>query len=73
MPNYQSAAAIFQSILDYERKDPLGLNGFVLLLHIGTHPDRKDKFHTRLDELIAELHGRGYIFVRIDRLLAGIR
>ncbi len=73
MPNYQSTAAIYQSILDYEREDPLGLNGFILLVHIGSHPDRKDKFHFRLGELIGELHRRGYIFVRIDELLADLR
>lgn len=73
MPNYQSAEAISQSILDYERTDPRGLNGFILLVHIGSHPDRKDKFHVRLEELIAELQSRGYVFVRIDELLADLR
>jgi endoglucanase len=70
MPNYQSTKAIYQGILDYERSDPRGLNGFILLVHIGSHPDRKDKFHARLEELIVELQQRGYIFVRIDELLA---
>jgi peptidoglycan/xylan/chitin deacetylase (PgdA/CDA1 family) len=73
MPNYKSSAVIYQSILDHERKDPRGLNGFILLVHIGTHPDRKDKFYARLDELISELQRQGYIFVRIDRLLEGLR
>jgi endoglucanase len=72
MPNYQSTAAIYQSILDYERADPRGLNGVILLVHIGSHPDRKDKFHVRLGELIEELQSRGYIFVRIDELLADL-
>lgn len=72
MPNYQSAAAIFQSILEYERTDPRGLNGFILLFHIGTHPDRKDKFYVRLDELIAELQKKSYVFIRIDQLLADL-
>jgi endoglucanase len=40
---------IFDDILAYERKDPHGLNGFVLLLHLGS--GRKDPFHTRLGEL----------------------
>jgi peptidoglycan/xylan/chitin deacetylase (PgdA/CDA1 family) len=69
MPNYKSTAAIYQSILDYEGTDPRGLNGFILLVHIGTHPDRKDKFYARLDELIVELQRKGYAFLRIDELL----
>jgi hypothetical protein len=42
--------------------NPTGLNGFYLLLHIGTHPDRNDKFYYRLEELIGELRKRGYRF-----------
>lgn len=69
MANYRSSARIFQSILDYEKADPHGLNGFILLIHIGTHPGRTDKFYRRLDGLLTELGGRGYRFVKIDELL----
>ncbi len=69
LPNYRNSADIFQSIFACERSDPHGLNGFILLLHIGTHPDREDKFYFRLDDLITGLNNRGYAFVRIDRLL----
>jgi len=69
MPQYRSSAAIYRSIIDHEKTDPHGLNGFILLLHIGTHPDRTDKFYDRLDELLTELQGKGYRFVRIDELL----
>ena len=70
MPDYRTSEEIFRSILDYEKKDPHGLNGFLLLIHIGTHPDRKDKFYLRLDELIENLRRQGYSFRRIDELLA---
>jgi len=66
--NYRSTAAIFQSILDYEKKDLNGLNGFFLLTHIGTHPERTDKFYFRLGELIDILISKGYRFVRIDEM-----
>lgn len=66
---YTSSKAIYQSILDYEKTSPSGLNGFILLLHIGTHPGRKDKFYHLLPALIDELKGKGYRFVRIDELL----
>ena len=41
----------------------------MLLIHIGTHPDRTDKFYNRLDDLIKNLKGKGYEFVRVDKLL----
>lgn len=69
MPAYLSSQAIYDRILDYEKKDPLGLNGFILLIHIGTDPERTDKFYLRLSDLIRELKKRGYGFVRIDELL----
>ncbi len=69
MSNYISSEAIFKSILDYESKDPKGLNGFLLLSHIGTDPARDDKFYLRLDELVSWLINKGYTFQRIDSLL----
>jgi endoglucanase len=66
---YLSSEKIYQSIIDYERKDPNGLNGFILLIHIGTDPRRTDKFYDRMDQLIDELKTKGYRFVRVDELL----
>ncbi len=70
LKNYQSSDRIFNSIINFERKDPYGLNGFLLLLHIGTDPARKDKFYYRLNELIEQLKSFNYEFVRVDELLA---
>jgi peptidoglycan/xylan/chitin deacetylase (PgdA/CDA1 family) len=61
---YLSTDSIFARILRYEQLAPAGLNGFILLLHIGTHSDRTDKFYHRLDELLSVLKGRGYGFMR---------
>ncbi len=69
MENYRSSEAIYNKILEYEEKDPHGLNGFILLLHLGTDPQRTDKFYWRLGDLIDALRHRGYRFVRIDGLL----
>jgi len=66
---YMSAEAIYNSVLAYEKKDPNGLNGFILLIHIGTDPRRTDKFYSRLGELLSALTGKGYRFTRIDKLL----
>lgn len=69
MNNYRSSEDIFQSIVDYESGSASGLNGFILLLHIGTDPQRTDKFYYRLGELIAWFRNREYKLVRIDELL----
>jgi len=65
---YLSSEQIIKSILNYESSSTSGMNGFILLLHIGTHPDRTDKLYNRLDELIQILRERGYQF----RLLAEV-
>jgi len=69
MSNYRSSARIYQSVIDFEKTDPHRLNGFILLVHIGTHPERTDKFYRRLEELLTVLEGKGYRFVRIDELI----
>ena len=67
--NFVSSKTIFDSIVAQERQDPHGLNGFILLLHIGSGPGRADKFPTRFGELLDFLSGKGYQFVRVDELL----
>jgi endoglucanase len=64
MKNYKSSQAIYDKILDYEIADKNGLNGFILLLHVGAGDKRVDKFHNRLGGLIGELKKRGYSFER---------
>ena len=67
--SYRSSDEIYKSIIDREIEDPNGLNGYILLVHIGTDPRRTDKFYLRLRQLIEELKTRGYAFERIDGLL----
>ncbi|MFW9613679.1 MAG: polysaccharide deacetylase family protein, partial [Macellibacteroides fermentans] len=61
MKNYRSSKDIFNQIIKVEEAD--GLNGYLLLVHLGTHPDRTDKFYNRLDKLIKTLKKRGYTFI----------
>ncbi len=67
--NFVSSQAIFDSIRQREHEDPHGLNGFLLLLHVGSGPARADKFHHRFGELLDYLAGQGYEFVGVDQLL----
>ena len=68
--SFVSSQKIFDSIIKRERDDPHGLNGFILLLHIGSGPERTDKFPVRFAELLDTLAAKGYEFVRVDELLA---
>jgi len=65
--SYRTSDEIYQSIITYEKQQ--SLNGFILLLHVGTDPRRKDKFYHRLPELLAYLKQNGYKAVTLDRLL----
>jgi len=67
MKNYRSSDEILNTVLKYESSK--GLNGFLLLTHIGTDPRRTDKFYNKLDELMTTLEQRGYRFVSITELL----
>lgn len=68
-PRFVSSLGIVESILEYESSEPDGLNGFLLLLHLGAGPDRTDKMHPHLGPLLDELTRRGYSFVRVDEML----
>jgi endoglucanase len=68
-PGYRSSETIYHSIMAYERARAHGLNGFILLSHVGTAPERTDKFYLRLEDLIVDLKALGYRFRRIDALL----
>ena len=71
-PRFVTADDIAKSILDREAVDPDGLNGFLLLLHVGASLRRtRDHGYDKLGGLIDELARRGYSFVRIDDLIEG--
>lgn len=70
--SYRSTNEIYQSIIDYAKSNPEGLNGFMLLLHVGTDPKRTDKFYDKLPELIEYLKKEGYELVKVDELLGDI-
>jgi len=68
--SYKSSDEIYQSIINYNESKKNGLNGFILLLHIGTDPRRTDKFYHLLPKLLTYLKENGYEMVKIDNLLS---
>lgn len=67
--SYRSSDEIYNSITSYHQNQKDGLNGFILLLHIGTDARRKDKFYDKLPQLIKFLKTSGYELVKINELL----
>jgi peptidoglycan/xylan/chitin deacetylase (PgdA/CDA1 family) len=66
MKNYQSSEALINRLKAFEASDPHGLNGAIVLIHPGTHPDRTDKFYNKLDEIIKYLSSKGYSFNKMQ-------
>jgi len=68
---YRSNSTIYNSIINYEQSHVSGLNGFLLLMHIGAGPLRTEKFYNQLPELISYLKSKGYRFLRVDEMMGG--
>ncbi|WP_299578539.1 glycoside hydrolase family 9 protein [uncultured Sunxiuqinia sp.] len=60
MKNYRSSERILNGLKSFENDQPAGLNGAVILIHLGTAAERTDKFYHHLDELLDFLTNKGY-------------
>ncbi|HEY4149580.1 MAG TPA: glycoside hydrolase family 9 protein, partial [Chitinophagaceae bacterium] len=68
--NYRGTDEIYRSITEYnDHHLRAGLNGYILLLHIGAGPGRTDKFYRRLPALLRWLRANHYELMTIPRLL----
>ncbi|WP_313267668.1 polysaccharide deacetylase family protein [Sphingobacterium sp.] len=64
---YLSSTEIIDNLWSYEAR--FGLNGFLILIHMGTDDRRKDKLYHHLDDIINILKGKGYQLVDVPDLL----
>ena len=69
MAHYYSSDKILARLREIESRS--GLNGYILLIHLGTVPERTDKFYDRLGALMDELSAKGYTFVPLETALTG--
>lgn len=60
MENYRSSQELLDLLYDFERQ--YTLNGAIMLIHLGTHPLRTDKFYHHLPTIIDSLSTMGYRF-----------
>jgi endoglucanase len=65
MKNYRSSDVLLTGLKNFESSKEDGLNGAFILIHLGTHPDRTDKFYFKLDEIIKYFSSKGYSFIRL--------
>ena len=63
---YFSSDSLMQNLITYEKRN--GMNGYILLIHPGTDPRRKDKFYLKLDSVITYLKERNYGFHTFSEL-----
>lgn len=69
-PKFATSEEMVATVLKKEEEDPDGLNGWMLLMHVGAGPGRtKDHLYDHLGAMLDELMRRGYTFRRIDELL----
>jgi endoglucanase len=62
MPGYKSTQSLLEQLKQVESSNKNGLNGAIILVHLGTHPDRTDKFYAKLGYMIDLLKKKGYAF-----------
>ena len=62
---YTDSQTILDDLLKVEYDS--GLNGYIVLIHLGTDPRRTDKFYSRLNGLITTLKDKGYQFKRFNK------
>jgi len=61
---YRSSKFIYDRVMEVEKKE--GLNGHLMLIHLGTDHRRTDKFYNGyLDKMIRMLKRKGYTFVSV--------
>lgn len=63
---YMSSDGIEKQLFNYEELN--SLNGAIILIHIGTDSRRKDKFYSRLGEIIDTLRIKGYNFAELNKM-----
>jgi len=65
MKSYRSSDELLAGLKNFEASKVDGLNGAFILIHLGTHPDRTDKFYSKLDEIIKYFSSKGYTFNKL--------
>ncbi|MBD3391073.1 MAG: polysaccharide deacetylase family protein [Chitinivibrionales bacterium] len=69
-PGYHSPQEVYDKVTGLARARPHGINGGILLMHLGTvRKDPNEQVHRILGTLIDDLRSLGYEFVTVSELL----
>ncbi len=68
--SYKTNKQICSILAKAMEQEPTGLNGAIVLIHVGTDPRRKEKLYHELKDIIQMIKQKGYVFRRIDELLS---
>jgi peptidoglycan/xylan/chitin deacetylase (PgdA/CDA1 family) len=69
-PGFHSPEEVLEKIIDLALAQPQGINGGIILMHLGTvRKDSSAQVHRILGKLIDELQGLGYRFVTVSEML----
>lgn len=63
MKEYRDSQFMLDQLWEYEEEN--GLNGAMIILHLGTEPARTDKLYYHLPEILDSLQARGYSVRRL--------
>lgn len=64
---YFTSDSLMNNFYSYEKEH--GMNGYILLIHPGTDPRRKDKFYLHLDEVLTYLENKNYTFHSFSEII----
>ncbi|MCE9500191.1 MAG: polysaccharide deacetylase family protein [Leptospira sp.] len=67
-PFYKTSSEIRNMLFNWEKKDPHGMNGAIILMHLGT-VRKFDKLITVLPEFVETMQKKGYKFVTVSEVL----
>ncbi len=65
MAEYRSSDSMLRQLWEYEEEH--GLNGSLIIVHLGTQEARTDKLYSHLPEILDSLAARGYAIERVDK------
>ena len=70
IPGFHSPEEVLKKIMDIAREQPYGINGGIILMHLGTvRKDPTTQMHRLLGKLIDDLRGLGYSFATVSEML----
>jgi peptidoglycan/xylan/chitin deacetylase (PgdA/CDA1 family) len=69
-PGFHTPEEVLKKIMDMAQEQPHGINGGIILMHLGTvRKDPKTQMHRLLGKLIDDLRGLGYTFATVSEML----